>query len=313
MVDLVEHAPSAAVTKRPAQASLVEPAGPRPHRISIGRIGTYTFLVGAAVFFLLPLYVMVVTSLKPMEEIRQGNLLAWPMAPTIAPWVKAWSSACTGLQCEGLKVGFVNSVLITVPSVVLSITLGMVNGYALSFWRVPFAKWLFGTLMLGAFIPYQVLFYPLVRMVAALGLFGSLPGIIMVQVVFSLPVMTLLFRNYYAAIPLDLFKAARVDGAGFWRTLSAIMLPLSGPIIVVACILKATHTWNDYILGLIFAGRENLPMTVQLNNIVNSTMGEREYNMEMAATLLTALVPLIVYFASGRWFVRGIAAGAVKG
>lgn len=289
------------------------PSGPRPTGFDVGRLGVYAFLVGASLFFLLPLYVMIVTSIKPMDEIRQGALLAWPAIPTVEPWIKAWSSACTGLKCQGLSVGFVNSVVITVPSVVLALLFGMINGYALSFWRIPYANWLFGILMLGAFIPYQVLFYPLARIVSMLGLFGSLPGIILVQVIFSLPVMTLLFRNYYAALPAELFSAARVDGAGFWRTWFSVMLPMSGPMLIVACILKATNTWNDYVLGLIFAGHANLPMTVQLNNIVNSTLGEREYNMEMAATLLTALVPLVIYFVSGRWFVRGIAAGAIKG
>jgi len=293
--------------------ALAIPDGPRPRSLSVARLGIYAFLILAAAFFLLPLYVMVVTSIKPMDEIRLGNLLSLPMVPTIEPWIKAWSTACTGLSCNGLQVGFVNSVIIAVPSVVISIFLGMINGYALSFWRVPWANWMFGILLLGAFIPYQVLFYPLVRIAATLGLFGNLGGIVLVQVVFALPVMTLLFRNYYASLPEELFKAARVDGAGFWRAWFSIMLPLSGPMLVVACILKATNTWNDYVLGLIFAGRDHLPMTVQLNNMVNSTLGEREYNMEMAATLLTALVPLVIYLVSGRWFVRGVAAGAVKG
>lgn len=292
---------------------MTEPRGPRPARLSASRVGVYAFLIVASAFFLMPLYVMLVTSLKPMDEIREGTILAWPAAPTFAPWIKAWSSACTGLRCDGLQVGFWNSVAITVPSVVLAILVGMINGYALSLWRPPHGNLLFGVLLLGAFLPYQVLFYPLVRITAQMGLFGNLGGIVFVQVVFALPVMTLLFRNYYASLPPELFRAARVDGAGFWRTWSAVMLPLSGPMLIVACILKATNTWNDYLLGLIFAGRDNLPMTVQLNNIVNSTMGEREYNMEMAATLLTALVPLMIYFVSGRWFVRGIAAGAIKG
>lgn len=293
--------------------SVVEPSGPRPARLSVARVGVYAFLIVTALFFLIPLYVMIVTSLKPMAEVRVGSLLGLPQAWTIDPWIRAWDSACTGLSCNGLKIGFYNSVAITIPSVIISIALGMINGYALSFWRVPYANLMFGILLLGAFIPGQVLFYPLVRVVATLGIFGTLPGIIFVQVIFSLPVQTLLFRNYYASLPIDLFKAARVDGAGFWRTFLSVMLPLSGPMIVVACILKATNTWNDYVLGLVFAGRDNLPMTVQLNNIVNTTMGEREYNMEMAATLLTAIVPLMIYLASGRWFVRGIAAGAVKG
>jgi glucose/mannose transport system permease protein len=134
-----------------------------------------------------------------------------------------------------------------------------------------------------------------------------------VHVVFSVPLVTLLFRNYYASIPIELFKAARVDGAGFWRIFTAIMLPMSTPMLVVASLMQLTGIWNDILLGLVFAGRDNLPMTVQLNNIVNTTMGERFYNVNMAATILTAAVPLIAYFISGRWFVRGITAGSVKG
>jgi glucose/mannose transport system permease protein len=167
--------------------------------------------------------------------------------------------------------------------------------------------------MVIAFVPYQVFIYPLVRIFAVAGLNNSLPGIVIVHTIFGLPTMTLIFRNHFAALPNELFRAARVDGAGFWRIFAQIMLPMAIPIIVVAMILQVTGIWNDFILGLVFAGRENLPMTVQLNNVVNSTQGEREYNVDMAATLLTALVPLAVYFISGRWFVRGIAAGAVKG
>ena len=277
------------------------------------RIGIYVFLLISATFFLLPLYVMMVTSLKGMPEIRQGNLLALPGAPTIAAWTKAWSSACTGLSCDGIQVGFLNSVKILLPSVTMSISVGAVTGYALSLWRPRGAAFLFGMLMAVAFVPYQVFLFPMVRMFSFFGLNSSLPGIIVVHTVFGLPTMTLIFRNYFAGIPLELIKAARVDGAGFWRIFGAIMLPMAVPIIVVAIILQVTGIWNDFIFGLVFAGRENFPMTVQLNNIVNTTQGEREYNVDMAATMLTALVPLAVYFISGRWFVRGIAAGAVKG
>ena len=281
--------------------------------LSPARLGLYAFLVISAAFFLLPLYVMLVTSLKAMPEIRQGNLLSLPHAPTIAAWVKAWSSACTGLSCNGIQVGFLNSMKILVPSVILSIAVGAITGYALSLWRPRGANLLFGILMTIAFVPYQVFLFPLVRMFSYVGLNASLPGIITVHIIFGLPTMTLIFRNYFAAIPLELIKAARVDGAGFWRIFGSIMLPMAVPIIVVAMILQVTGIWNDFIFGLVFAGRENFPMTVQLNNIVNSTQGEREYNVDMAATILTALVPLAVYFISGRWFVRGIAAGAVKG
>ena len=236
-----------------------------------------------------------------------------PHAPTVAAWVKAWSNACTGLSCNGIQVGFLNSLKILMPSVIMSISVGAVTGYALSLWRPRGAAVLFGILMAVAFVPYQVFLFPLVRMFSYVGLNSSLPGIIVVHTIFGLPTMTLIFRNYFAGIPLELVKAARVDGAGFWRIFGSIMLPMAVPIIVVAMILQVTGIWNDFIFGLVFAGRENFPMTVQLNNIVNSTQGEREYNVDMAATILTALVPLAVYFISGRWFVRGIAAGAVKG
>jgi glucose/mannose transport system permease protein len=284
------------------------PRLPRP-----ARIGLYAFLLVAAAFFLLPLYVMVVTSVKPMEEIRAGNLFAWPVQVTLAPWVQAWLQACTGLQCEGIRGGFWNSVAIVVPSTFASIAFGALNGYALSFWRPRYGEALFLGLLAGAFIPYQVMIFPLVRALSMLGLFGTLPGIVLIHTLFGMPVMTLLFRNYYAAVPRELFMAARVDGGGFWRIFVQLMLPMSVPIAVVAVIMQVTNIWNDFILGLVFAGRENLPMTVQLNNIINTTTGERLYDVNMAATLLTSLAPLAIYFVSGRWFVRGIAAGAVKG
>jgi glucose/mannose transport system permease protein len=291
----------------------IQPHGRRPARLGAGRLGLYAFLVICALFFLTPLYVMLVTSLKPMSEIRTGNILALPQAPSLDAWGTAWSSACTGLTCRGISTGFLNSIRILVPSLIASIGVGAVTGYAMSFWRPRGAKLLFGALMVVAFIPYQVFIYPLVRIFSQAGIANSLIGIVLVHTIFGLPTMTLLFRNHFAALPIELFKAARVDGAGFWRIFAQIMMPMAVPIAVVAMILQVTGIWNDFILGLVFAGRENLPMTVQLNNVVNTTQGERTYNVDMAATLLTALVPLAVYFISGRWFVRGIAAGAVKG
>ena len=282
-------------------------------RLTPARIGIYVFLFTAAAFFLVPLYIMLVTSVKTMEEIQLGNIFALPVSFTIEPWVTAWSSACTGVACEGIRGGFWNSLAIVIPSTVLAILFGAMNGYALSFWRPRGANLLFAVLMMGAFIPVQVMMFPLVRILATLGLFGTLPGIVLIHLVFSMPVMTLLFRNYYLSIPQELFNAARIDGGGFFRIFVQLMLPMSTPIIVVAAIMQVTGVWNDYILGLVFAGRDYLPMTVQLNNVINTTTGVRLYNVNMAATILTSLVPLTIYFVSGRWFVRGIAAGAVKG
>ncbi len=277
------------------------------------RIGLYAFLLFAAAFFLLPLYVMVVTSFKPAEEIRQGAMLALPLAPTLEAFSEAWSSACTGLDCRGISPGFMNSVIILVPSVVLSILLGAVNGYALAQWRFPGAEKVAAAITVGVFIPIQVVMLPMVKIFAFVGLQGSLVSIIAVHVVFSLPFMALLFRNFFASIPEELTRAALVDGAGFWSIFFWIMLPMSTNVLLVALVLQFTHIWNDYLLGLIFAGRDWKPMTVLLNNIVNVAEGEIRYNVNMAATLLTAIPPLIVYFLSGKYFVRGVTAGATKG
>ena len=294
-------------------AKPIVPQGRKPGRLSPSRVGVYAVLVVSALLFLTPFWVMLVTSFKTMNEIRLGHIMSWPDAFTFEPWVKAWSSACTGLACNGIQVGFLNSVRILIPSVIFSIALGAVTGYAMRFYRLMGSNLLFSILLIGAFIPYQVFLYPLVRMFSTIGLYDSLAGIVVVHVIFGLPFMTLLFRNYYSSLPMELFNAARVDGAGFVQTFRYVFLPMSTPIIIVATILQVTGIWNDFILGLTFAGRDNRPMTVLLNNIVNSTQGEAAYNVDMAATILTALVPLTVYLISGRWFVRGIAAGAVKG
>ncbi|MEJ2459745.1 MAG: carbohydrate ABC transporter permease [Novosphingobium sp.] len=280
---------------------------------SIARFGVYAFLLIAAAFFLMPLYVMVVTSLKTMNEVRQSSIFALPTQPTLDAWWQAWGAACTGLTCSGVSVGFVNSLKIMIPSTALSILLGAVTGYALSFWRPKGAGLVFGVLVVVAFVPYQVFLYPFVRILSQIGIYNNLAGIIAVHVIFGQPIMVLMFRNYYAGLPRELFSAARVDGGGFWVIFFRLILPLSPPILIVAVILQSTHIWNDFLFGLVFAGSDNQPMTVLLNNIVNTTQGEKAYNVDMAATILTALVPLVIYLASGRWFVRGIAAGAVKG
>lgn len=298
----------------PAGSRISEgPRGAKPRTLTLGRVGVYAFLILAALFFLMPLWVMVVTSLKTMPEIQLRQIFAWPSEITFEPWLKAWDTACTGRDCNGLKPGFLNSVKITVIGTIISIICAMLNGYALSFWRYKGANLLFGLLVFGAFVPYQVVIYPLIIGLRNVGLFGTLPGIIIVHTIFGMPILTLLFRNFFASLPQELFKAARVDGAGFWQIFFQIMLPMSVPITIVAVILQVTGIWNDFLFGTVFAGRENMPMTVQLNNIVNTTTGVREYNVHMAATILTAAVPLAVYFISGKWFVRGIAAGAVKG
>ena len=289
------------------------PQGMPPRRMTASRVAIYVLLAISALFFIAPLYTMLVTSIKPMSEIRGGSILALPVNLTFEPWVKAWSEACTGRNCNGVSVGFVNSFKIVLPTVVLTVLLGAINGYALSFWRFRFANLIFTILMLGAVIPLQVFIFPVVRLTTMAGLFGTLPGIIIIHTCFGLPFITLLYRNFYASLPQELFNAARIDGGRFWTIFFYVMVPISVPITIVAVILQFTGTWNEFILGLVFAGRENIPITVLLNNIVGSQRGTVEYNVNMAATVIAAVVPLAVYFVSGRWFVRGIAEGALKG
>ncbi|MFN3845846.1 MAG: carbohydrate ABC transporter permease [Paracoccaceae bacterium] len=294
--------------------AMVGPRGAKPKRALSGRnIMIYGTLFVFCFYYLLPLWVMVMTSLKGMPEIRMGNIFAPPVEITFEPWVKAWSQACTGLNCDGLSRGFWNSVRILIPSVFLSIVVASINGYALTFWKFKGSDLFFTILIFGAFIPYQVMLYPIVILLREMGLYGTLWGLVLVHTIFGMPILTLLFRNYFSTIPEELFKAARVDGAGFWSIYAKILMPMSLPIFVVAIILQVTGIWNDFLFGVVYTKPDLYPMTVQLNNIVNSVQGVKEYNVNMAATLLTGLVPLFIYFVSGKLFVRGIAAGAVKG
>jgi glucose/mannose transport system permease protein len=294
--------------------SIDGPRGPKPRKmLSRRNIILYGTLFVVAIYYLIPLYVMLVTSVKGMPEIRLGNIFSPPVEVTFEPWVKAWAQACTGLNCDGLSRGFWNSVKITIPSVFVSIAIASINGYALANWRFKGANLFFTILIFGAFIPYQIMIYPLVILLRDLGLYTKLPGLILIHTIFGMPILTLLFRNYFTTIPEELFKAARVDGAGFWGIYFRVMMPMSLPIFAVAIVLQVTGIWNDFLFGVIYTKPANYPMTVQLNNIVNSVQGVKEYNVNMAATLLTGLVPLTIYFISGKLFVRGIAAGAVKG
>ena len=290
------------------------PRGPKPKKaFSRSNIIIYGTLIVISIYYLLPLWVMIMTSLKGMPEIRMGNIFSPPLEITFEPWVKAWSYACTGINCDGLSRGFWNSVKILIPSLILSISVASVNGYALANWKFKGSEVFFTILIFGAFIPYQIMIYPIVILLREIGLMGSTAGLVLVHTIFCMPILTLLFRNHFAAIPDELFKAARVDGAGFWGIYFKVLLPMSIPIFVVAMILQVTGIWNDFLFGVIYTKPATYPMTVQLNNIVNSVQGVKEYNVNMAATLLTGLVPLAIYFVSGKLFVRGIAAGAVKG
>lgn len=288
---------------------------PRPGslRNRVARFGLYAFLISSAAFFLLPLLLVIANSLKSMPELRAGNFLSLPIQPTTEAWAMAWSGACAGLDCDGIRAGLWNSVKITVPSVVISIFFGALNGYALAQWRSRHVGLVMLVVTIGLFIPYQAMIYPTVKMLSTLGLFRTYPGIVLIHVVYGLPYTTLLFRNFYVGVPDEISRAARMEGASFLRTFLSVMLPISVNIVVVVAILQFTGIWNDYLIGALFSTSANAPMTVELINIVNNTRGAASPNVNMAAALITAIPTLVVYFLSGRYFARGIAAGAVKG
>ncbi|MBB3216642.1 glucose/mannose transport system permease protein [Ochrobactrum sp. RC6B] len=273
----------------------------------------YTALLIFAFYYLLPLYVMLVNSFKPLEEIRQGGMLNLPQQWTIEPWLSAWSTAQIGVQPTGLKPFFINSILMVVPAVAISTIVGALNGYVLTKWQFRGSNIFFGLLLLSCFIPFQIVLIPMARALGFLGIAGTIWGLILVHVVYGIGFTTLYFRNYYEAFPTELVRAAQIDGASFFQIFWRILLPSSGPIIVVSVIWQFTNIWNDFLFGASFSGANSTPMTVALNNLVSSSTGVKEYNVHFAAAILAALPTLIVYIVSGRYFVRGLMSGAVKG
>lgn len=266
-----------------------------------------------ALVYLAPLYVMLTTSFKGIEEIRNGNILALPANLNGSAWSKAWSSACTGGDCYGLAPYFWNSMRIVIPAVLISTVIGALNGYVLSQWRFKGSNFLFGALLFGCFIPFQVILLPMAMLLAWLGLANTVTGLVLVHVIYGVAFTTLFFRNYYVGIPTELVRAARLDGAGFFDIFRHVFLPLSSPIIVVSVIWQFTQIWNDFLFGVVYSGPGTQPITVALNNLVNTTMGGKEYNVDMAAAVIAALPTLVVYLVAGKYFVRGLTAGAVKG
>lgn len=281
--------------------------------LPFGRAAIYALLFAFAAAYLMPLYVMVMTSLKDIEEIRQGNLLALPESPTLHAWIKAWGSACTGSECKGLAPFFFNSIRIVVPAVLISTLIGALNGYVLAKWRFRGSELLFGALLFGCFIPFQVILLPMARLLASLGLANTVTGLVLVHVIYGIAFTTLFFRNFYVSVPNELVKAAQLDGANFFQIFRHVFLPISIPIFTVTIIWQFTQIWNDFLFGVVYSGPGTQPITVALNNLVNTSVGGKEYNVDMAAALIAALPTLVVYIFAGKYFVRGLTAGAVKG
>ena len=280
---------------------------------SVGRLLVYGVLALATAFFLLPLYAMLVTSFKDAEEIRSTSLLALPGSLNWSAWGTAWQSACTGVDCNGLRPFFWNSVAMAVPAVLISTVWGALNGYVLSLWKFRGSDTLFGLLLFGVFMPFQVVLLPMSQVLGWLGLSSSITGLVLVHCLAGLAGTTLFFRNYYAAIPKELVNAARMDGASFWQIFWRIVLPLSTPIVMVTLIWQFTNIWNDFLFGVVFSGTESKPITVGLNNLANTSSSVKAYNVDMAAAIIAGLPTMAIYVLAGKFFVRGLTAGAVKG
>jgi glucose/mannose transport system permease protein len=282
-------------------------------RLDLARIALYAVLFACAVVFLMPVYVMVVNSFKPLDEIRSGNLMSLPIDWTIAPWLSAWSTAQIGVQPTGLRPFFINSFLLVIPAVVLSTLIGALNGYILTQFKFRGANLMFAAMLFSVFIPFQIVLIPMAKTLGFLGLAGTVKGLIFVNTVYGIGFTTLFFRNYYAAFPAELIRSARMDGAGFFGVMMRILLPNSTPIIVVTVIWQFTNIWNEFLFGASFSDFSSYPLTVALNNLVNSSTGVKEYNVHFAGAFIAALPTLIVYVVSGKYFVRGLMAGSVKG
>lgn len=281
--------------------------------MNAGRAFLYGVLALFALYYIAPLYVMLVTSFKSLDDIRGGNLLALPQTWSGAAWSRAWSSACTGVSCEGLQPFFWNSIRMVVPAVLLSTLAGAFNGYVFAHWRFRHADTIFTALLVGCFIPFQAVILPMAQLLGVIGMANTTAGLVFVHVVYGTTFTTLFFRNYYLGIPQELIRAARIDGAGFFLIFRRIVLPLSAPIFVVCVIWQFTQIWNDFLFGIVFASGDAQPVTVGLNNLVNTSTGVKEYNVNMAAAIIAALPTLLVYLVAERYFVRGLTAGAVKG
>ena len=281
--------------------------------LTFGRVFTYGLLLVAALFFLAPLYVMIVTSFKDADQLRAGNLLSLPTSLNLDAWHLAWNTACTGVDCRGLKPYFMNSVFMAVPAVLISTAWGALNGYVLSMWKFRGSEVLFGFLLFGVFMPFQVVLLPMSQVLGWLGLSSSIGGLVLVHCLAGMAGTTLFFRNYYTAVPRELVNAARIDGAGFWRIFWRIVLPMSTPILMVTLIWQFTNIWNDFLFGVAFSGADSKPVTVGLNNMANTTSSVKNYNVDMAAAIIAGLPTMLVYVLAGQYFVKGLTAGAVKG
>ena len=282
-------------------------------RFSTASALLYGVLFVFALYFIAPLYVMGVASFKSLDEIRQSSIIRLPQIWTLEGWQKAWSTACTGLTCQGIQPYFIETFHIVLPALVFAVFLGALSGYVMSHWRTKASDIIFGALIIGSFIPLQLFLIPIALTLRELDLFGSTAGLILIHTIYGLPLTTLLFRNYYVALPDVLFKAALIDGAGFFKIFRSIILPLSPPVMIIAVILIFNGIYNDFLFALAFGDSAKKPIMAAVQNIINSSYSIKEYHVNMATVMIAALPTLFIFLVTGKFFVRGLAQGAVKG
>jgi glucose/mannose transport system permease protein len=268
------------------------------------------WLVASA--YLVPLVVVVLNSLRTAEEIAQTSMIGWPKQWAFGNYAVAWGDFCVAQTCAGIKPYMLNSALVTIPATIVSTLLGAVAGYAVSLWRFRGDRWIYGIVALGIFLPQQMRLLPWTIVLRELGLTNTLTGLVMIHTVQGLSFTTLFCRNYYIAIPQELIRAARIDGAGFYRIFWRIVLPLSPPILIVTVIWQFTHIWNEFLYGVTFTTGQQQPVTAALIALSASVADIPQHGVQSAAVMIAALPTLLVYLFGGRYFVRGLTAGAVK-
>ncbi|MEH7383812.1 carbohydrate ABC transporter permease [Bacillus sp. JJ1521] len=262
----------------------------------------YLVLIGLSLFYLMPVYVIIVTSLKPLDQISLSQMWKLPATLDFSSYQVAF---------EKLVPNFLNSIYLVVPATLLSALLGALNGYVLSKWRFKGANTLFTLILFGMFIPYQSILIPMIQFLREVGLYNTITGLIFVHVVYGIPITTLMFRNFYANIPDEMIESAKIDGAGFVRIFRYIMVPLSISGFVVVAIWQFTNIWNEFLFAVTITTSDQQPIMVALQNLSGSQIVQ--WNVQMAGALLAALPTLLVYIFLGKYFVRGLLAGSVKG
>jgi glucose/mannose transport system permease protein len=276
------------------------------------KVVIYALLTLFAAYYLLPLIVVILNSFRDLEEINRAGLIGLPHSFSLSYWPIAWSSFCVGGTCNGIAPFFFNSVKMVVPATIISTAIGAINGYVLSKWRFRGSEVLFGLMTLGVFMPGQMVLLPWAFTLGKLGLTNTTSGLVLIHCVQGLSFTTLFCRNYYVNIPDDLIKAARIDGAGFWRIFRKIILPLSPPILIVTVIWQFTNIWNEFLFAVIFSSGQKQPITAALIALSAGGTSVHQYNVEAAAVLIGALPPLLIYLFGGRYFIRGLTQGAIK-